>query len=246
MNKSKIIVVMPAYYAEKTLKQSIKTIPKKFVSQIILSDDASKDNTAKLSQQLGLKTFRHSHNLGYGGNQKTCYWEALKEKPDIIVMLHPDMQYDGTLIPNLIEPLIKNRCQIMLGSRIRSRRETLTGGMPVIKYILNRLFTFLENIILGTNLSDHFSGFRAYKREVLEKIPFQRFSSDFVFDQQFIISAVFHGFTIDEIYIRTHYGKESSSIGYLRGAKFLAQTIFVLFLFLLAKIGIFKAYWLRR
>lgn len=245
MKKAKVIIVMPAYQAETTLKQTVSTIPVQLRSQTILSDDASKDRTTALAKQLGLKTFRHPHNLGYGGNQKTGYWEALKEKPDIVVMLHPDMQYDGSLISQLIEPLISRRADIMLGSRIRSRQAALSGGMPLIKYLINRLFTLLENIILGANLSDHFTGFRAYRRQVLETLPFQRFGNDFIFDQQLIISAVYHHFTIDEIYIPTHYGQESSSIGYLRGAKFLSETLLALFLFLLAKTRIFIVSWLK-
>lgn len=241
MNKKKMMIVMPAYYAEKTLKQTLQTIPVKYKKYVILVDDASTDNTYNLAKKLGLNTYKHTNNIGYGGNQKTCYWEALKQNPDIIVMLHPDMQYDGSYIPNLIEPLIKKRCDIMLGSRIRSRTETLEGGMPIIKYIVNRIFTLTENLVLGLDLSDHFSGFRAYRREVLEKVPFQRFSNDFVFDQQLIIGAVFKKFVIDEIYIPTKYDKNSSSISYIKGIKFLVETVLMLILFVIANTGLYKS-----
>src|SRR3989344_5712384 len=143
--KHKIIVVMPAYYAEKTLEKTFKDVPKDFISEIILVDDASGDNTIKEAKRLGITTFIHPHNLGYGGNQKTCYWEALKKKPDVIVMLHPDYQYDGRLIPGLVRPILEGKYDIMFGSRIRTRQEALDGGMPRVKYFVKRFITLVEN-----------------------------------------------------------------------------------------------------
>lgn len=212
MKKSKVIIVMPAYYAANTLEKTLVDIPKKLVSEIILVDDASKDFTVQVAQKLRLTVYQHPHNLGYGGNQKTCYWEALKRKPDIIVMLHPDYQYDGSLLYELIKPIIDNKFDIMLGSRIQTRQQVLSGGMPFYKYISNRFLTILENIILGENLSEWHSGFRAYKREVLENVPFQRFSNDFIFDQEILISAISFKFKIGTIFVPCRYFPEASSI----------------------------------
>ena len=224
---------MPAYYAEKTIEKTFHDIPHRLISEIILVDDASKDQTVHKAQKLSIKTFVHTQNVGYGGNQKTCYWEALKRDPDVVVMLHPDYQYDGSLTPQLIQPIIDGKYDIMIGSRIRSRTETLQGGMPLIKYIGNRIITFIENIFLGLNLSEHLSGFRAYSKEVLTTVPYHRFSNDFVFDQQFIISAVSYGFRIGEIPVPVRYFKEASSIRGLRGIKYVIETFITLILYLL-------------
>lgn len=236
-----VIVVMPAFNAEKTVEKTFNDIPQKLISKVILVDDASKDKTARIANKLGIKVFRHQANLGYGGNQKTCYWEALKEKPDVVVMLHPDYQYDGSLTGELIRPILEGRYDIMFGNRVNSRREALEGGMPLIKYILNRIFALLENFILGANFSEYFSGFRAYSRQVLETVPFQRFSNDFVFDQQLMISAYATGFRIGEIPIPVRYFPEASSIRFLKGGKFLLETLWTLFLFILFKLGVYKS-----
>src|SRR3989344_1052673 len=225
---SKVIIVMPAYNAAKTLKKTIDDIPKGLVSKIILVDDGSTDNTVSLAKKLGLEVYSHTRNLGYGGNQKTCYWEALKHQPDVVVMLHPDYQYDATLTAEIVRPIITGRYDVMFGSRIRTRREALEGGMPAVKYILNRLLTPLENIILGVNFTEHLSGFRAYSRKVLETVPFQRMSNDFVFDQEFMASAIAHGFRIGEIPVPVRYYDDSSSIQFIKGSKFLIETGWVL------------------
>ena len=224
----KIIVVMPAYYAAKTLERTFKDIPKNLVSEVILVDDASKDETVKEAKKLGLTTFAHPNNLGYGGNQKTCYWEAIKRNPDVVVMLHPDYQYDGSKMKEMVTPILEGKYDIMMGSRIRTRQEALAGGMPLIKYLGNRILTTIDNIVLGINLSEHLSGFRAYSLPVLKKVPFQRFSNDFVFDQQFIASAVSLGFRIGEISVPVRYFKEASSISGWRGIKYYAESIFAL------------------
>lgn len=227
--KVKIVVVMPAYNAEKTLEKTYRDIPPGLIDEIILVDDKSRDKTVKIAKKLGLTVFIHPNNLGYGGNQKTCYWEALKRKPDIIVMLHPDYQYDATLMGELVKPIIDGRFDIMLGSRIRSRKEALEGEMPLYKYLGNRLLTIIENIILGLNLSEYHTGYRAYKREVLEKIPFQRFSNDFVFDQQMLIAAAKYGFKIGEIPVPVRYFSEASSINFWRSVKYGISTLYILF-----------------
>ena len=226
----KIIVVMPAYNAEKTLEKTYRDIPKGLVDEIILVDDKSKDKTVKIAKKLGLTVFVHPNNLGYGGNQKTCYWEALKRKPDIVVMLHPDYQYDATLMGELVKPIIDGRFDIMLGSRIRTRKEALECGMPIYKYFGNRLLTIIENIVLGLNLSEYHTGYRAYKRKVLETIPFQKFSNDFVFDQQMLIVAAKKGFRIGEIPVPVRYFPEASSINFKKSLKYGIETLFNLFI----------------
>lgn len=225
---TKIILVMPAYYAEKTLEKTFRDIPKNLVSEIILVDDASRDKTVSEAKRLGIQTYVHAHNLGYGGNQKTCYWEALKRRPDVVVMLHPDYQYDATKIERMVKPILRGEYDIMLGSRIRTRKEALEGGMPLIKYVGNRILTTCDNIILGLNLSEHLSGFRAYSKKVLETIPFQRFSNDFAFDQQFIASAVSYGFRVGETPVAVRYFKEASSISGFRGIKFVLESLLTL------------------
>ena len=233
--KPKIVVVMPAYNAAKTIEKTYRDIPKKRVDEIIVVDDASGDETVKIAKKLGLKTFIHHANLGYGGNQKTCYWEALKKNPEIVVMIHPDYQYDPTLIPELVKPIIDGRFDIMLGSRIRTRKEALEGGMPLYKYLANRFLTLVENIVLGLNLSEYHTGFRAYSKKVLKMVPFQRFSNDFVFDQQILIAAVAHGFKIGEIPVPVRYFPEASSINFWRSVRYGLGTLWSLVRFLVTK-----------
>jgi len=228
MRKPKIIVIMPAYNAGKTLEKTYRDLPKGLASEVILVDDASGDETPKIAKRLRITTFVHEHNLGYGGNQKTCYWEALKRKPDIIVMVHPDYQYDATLTGDLVKPIIDGRFDIMLGSRIRSRREALAGGMPLYKYLANRMLTLIENLTFGLSLSEYHTGFRAYSQKALRKIPFQRFSNDFVFDQEVLIYAARHGIKIGEIPVPTRYFPEASSINLRRSLKYGLETLLCL------------------
>ncbi len=228
MRKPKIVVIMPAYNAGKTLEKTYRDIPKGLASEVILVDDASRDETIKIAKKLKITTFVHEYNLGYGGNQKTCYWEALKRKPDIVVMLHPDYQYDATLTGDLVKPIIDGRFDIMLGSRIRSRKEALDGGMPLYKYLSNRLLTLIENISLGLSLSEYHTGFRAYSQKALRKIPFQLLSNDFVFDQEILIWAVRKGLKIGEIPVPVRYFPEASSINFRRSLKYGLETLFTL------------------
>lgn len=232
-NKQKTVVIMPAYNAAKTLEKTFHDIPKDIINEIILVDDASSDKTVKIAKKLGLKVFLHPSNLGYGGNQKTCYWEALKKNPDIIVMIHPDYQYDATLTRELIYPISKGRFDIMLGSRIRSRKEALAGGMPWWKYSANRLLTMLENIILGLNLSEYHTGFRAYSVKALKKLPFMRMSNDFVFDQQILISAAANNLKIGEIPVPVRYFPEASSVNFLKSVKYGIEIVITLFAYML-------------
>ena len=239
-NKPVIVVVMPAYNAQKTLEKTYSDIPKDMVSEIILVDDGSRDKTVELARKLQIKTFVHPNNLGYGGNQKTCYWEALKLDPDVVIMIHPDYQYDATLIPEMIRPILQNRYDMMFGSRIRTRKEALEGGMPAMKYFFNRLYTIGANILLGVNFSEHMSGMRAYSRKTLKTVPFQRFTNDFAFDQQFTVSAISFGLRIGELPIPVRFYEESSSIRFIPGLKFGIESLVILTQYLAHKSGMVK------
>ncbi len=232
---------MPAYNAEKTLTKTVRDIPAKTVDDIILVDDGSHDGTVKLAKKLGLKTFVHPQNRGYGGNQKTCYTLALNEGADIVVMLHPDYQYDATLIGDLVQPLVDGRFDVMLGSRIRTRDEALKGGMPYYKYFFNRILTFIQNIVLGQNLSEYHTGFRAFKRQVLKKVPFHRFSDDFVFDQEILVSVIRERYKIGEIQVPVRYFPDASSINFVRSVKYGLQTLIALSLFVIDKTKVYRS-----
>lgn len=234
----KTVVVMPAYNAEKTLEKTYKDIPKEIISEILVVDDNSRDKTVAIAKKLHLPVFIHKANLGYGGNQKTCYKEALKRSADIIIMIHPDYQYDATLTGDLIKPITDGRFDIMLGSRIRSRNEAISGGMPLYKYISNRFLTLIENITLGLNLSEYHTGFRAYKKSVLLKLPINSFSNDFVFDQEILISAAVAGFRIGEIPVPVRYFKEASSINFVRSLRYGLMILYTLTLFFINNSGI--------
>jgi len=212
----KIVAVMPAYNAAKTLIKTVRDIPAGVVDKIILVDDASGDGTVKIAKKLGLMVVRHPLNRGYGGNQKTCYTLALSEGAEVVVMIHPDYQYDSSLTGKLVEPIIEGRYEVMLGSRIRTRAEVIEGGMPKYKYLGNRILTMTENVILGHNLTEYHTGFRAFHRKILERLPFHRYSDDFVFDQQILFGAVALGARIGEIAVPVRYFPEASSINFWR------------------------------
>lgn len=242
INKTpKVIAVMPAYNAAKTIERTYKDIPPGVIDEVIVVDDASGDNTIEVVRKLGLTFVAHPHNKGYGANQKTCYHEALKRGADIVVMIHPDYQYDSSLTDELVRPIALGRFDIMFGSRIRTRREALTGGMPPVKYFLNRIVSLVENIVLGVNFTEHMSGFRAYSGKVLKTLPLSKFSDDFLFDQQFMISAVAADFKVAEYPVPVRYSDQSSSIRYLKGIKFLVGVFATLLLFILYKTGIYKS-----
>jgi glycosyltransferase involved in cell wall biosynthesis len=226
--KTKIIAVLPAYNAEKTLEKTLADIPRADIDEILLVDDASTDNTVALAERLGLHVVRHPSNRGYGGNQKTCYREALRRGADIVVMIHPDYQYDARLTPLLTGFIERGVCDVMFGSRIRTRAEALRGGMPAYKYFFNRALTALENLVLGQNLGETHSGFRAYSRRVLETLPWERNSDDFVFDQQFIVQSVHFGFRLGDVPVPTRYERSSSSIGFRRSVIYGLGTLWVL------------------
>jgi glycosyltransferase involved in cell wall biosynthesis len=232
-----VIVVMPAYNAAKTLEKTVHDFPKGLVTETILVDDSSKDATVQVAQKLHLKVFKHPKNIGYGGNQKTCYREALVYNPDVVVMIHPDYQYDSKLIGELVRPILDGRYDMMYGNRIRTRQEVIRGGMPKIKYLLNRFYCILENFILGANFSEYFSGMRAYSQKFLAEVPFQQFSNDFVFDQEMMIVGFSKKFRIGEIDIPVRYFSEASSIQYLKGSKFLLSTLLLLGRYTLKRAG---------
>ncbi len=222
MKNPKVIVVLPAYNAAATLEKTIADVPMEYVSEFILVDDVSKDGTVLVAEQLKSKIskpftiYRHEKNKGYGGNQKTCYSMALLRGADIVVMLHPDYQYDSKLIKYFVEFIGDGYFDVMLGSRVRSRRETLGGGMPRYKYIANRALTLWYNIVSGYNLSEWHTGMRAYSRKVLETVDFEKFSDDFVFDTQMLFAIVGRAFRIGDIPVPCRYFKEASSINLRR------------------------------
>lgn len=218
--KKLVVAVMPAYNAARTIKKTYQDIPTGTVDKIIVVDDGSTDETVKVAKKLGLQVFSHPQNRGYGANQKTCYTLALSEGADIIVMIHPDYQYDSTLTGELIRPITQGRFDIMLGSRIRTRQEALSGGMPLYKYIFNRFLTTIENMALGQNLSEYHTGFRAFDKQILTSLPFHKYSDDFVFDQQILFGAIAQGAKIGEISVPVRYFPEASSINFSRSVKY--------------------------
>jgi glycosyltransferase involved in cell wall biosynthesis len=231
----KVVAVMPAYNAERTLAATLADMPPGCLDEIILVDDGSKDRTVEVAREMGLTVLVHPANRGYGGNQKTCYREALARGADVVVMIHPDYQYDSRVIPHAVGFIELGICDVVLGSRIRSREEALRGGMPVWKYVSNRFLTAFENFALGQNLGDFHSGFRVYRRAVLEKVPFERNSDDFVFDTQFLVQAVRLGFRLGDIPVPVRYFDEASSINFRRSVTYGIRT--------LATVG---GYWLDR
>jgi glycosyltransferase involved in cell wall biosynthesis len=234
-----VVVIMPAYNAAQTLEITYDSIPMEAVDKVILTDDVSQDETVKIARKLGLKTLIHVQNRGYGGNQKTSYLEALKDGAQIVVMLHPDNQYDATRIPALIEPIQKGEYDMMIGSCFLGKN-TLEGGMPFYKYIGNRFLTWLENLMLGENLSEYHSGFRAYSRKVLTTIPFVLNSDDFVFDSEVLAQATAFNFKIGEIAVPTRYFPEAASVNFKRSVVYGLSTVWIMWKYLLYKIGLSK------
>jgi glycosyltransferase involved in cell wall biosynthesis len=233
----KVVVVLPAYNAAKTLEKTYADIPKDRVSKIILVDDVSQDQTVDIAHALGLSVVIHVQNRGYGGNQKTCYLEALKEGADVVVMLHPDHQYDSRLVPELVSPIMEGKADMVMGSRILNGR-ALEGGMPVWKYIANRVLTTAENFTYGTRLTDCHSGFRAYSRKLLQTLPFLLNSDDFVFDSQMIAQTVHAGFKIKEVPVQARYFPEASSVNFTVSTVYGFKTLWVMFCFALQRLGV--------
>lgn len=220
LNGKKVVVVMPAYNAAGTLRQTLAEIPMDVVDDIILVDDASGDNTAGLARELGLEqVIRHERNKGYGGNQKTCYGKALELGADIVIMVHPDYQYTPRLIPAMAGIIASGLYEVVLGSRILGNG-ALRGGMPIYKYVANRLLTLFQNILTGQKLSEYHTGYRAFSRRVLEGIDFRANSDDFVFDNQMLSQIIMAGYDIAEVTCPTKYFREASSINFRRSVKY--------------------------
>jgi glycosyltransferase involved in cell wall biosynthesis len=224
-SRSVVVIVMPAYNAEKTLEQTYRDIPHDLIDRIILVDDVSNDDTVRIAHQLGLDVIVHRQNRGYGGNQKTCYDAALDGQADVVVMLHPDYQYDATRIPALVAPILEGRADLMLGSRFLG--DPLAGGMPKWKWVSNRFLTTVENAAFGLRLSEYHTGLRAYSRRLLETIPYRLNSDDFVFDQELIAQVVAAGMRsrIGEIGVPTRYFAEASSVGFRRSVVYGLSTL---------------------
>jgi glycosyltransferase involved in cell wall biosynthesis len=239
LNGKKIIVVMPAYNAELTLQKTVEEIPSEIVDEIILVDDNSSDKTVKLAKELHLITFQHSRNFGYGRNQKTCYREALQRGADIIVMVHPDYQYSPKLIVPMAGMIAFGEYDAVMGSRILGIG-AIEGGMPIYKYIANRFLTLFQNLLLGFKLSEYHTGFRAFSREVLETLPLEENSDDFVFDNEMISQAVFFDFRVGEISCPTRYFAEASSINFSRSVKYGIGVLLTSIKFRLHKTGLIR------
>lgn len=219
INTQKVVVVLPAYNAAKTLEQTVKAIPAGIVDEMLLVDDASSDATEHKARELGIKTIVHAKNLGYGGNQKTCYTHALEMGADIVIMLHPDYQYEPKLIPAIASMIAYGPYDVIMASRILGNG-ALAGGMPLYKYISNRFLTLAENLIVNHKLSEYHTGYRAFHRRVLEKIPFDRNSNDFIFDNQMIVQLMKAGARFGEVSCPTKYFDDASSINFRRSCKY--------------------------
>jgi glycosyltransferase involved in cell wall biosynthesis len=234
---AKTIIVMPAYNAAKTLEYTFNSIPLDCIDEVILVDDGSMDETVSIAKKLGIMTIRHPHNAGYGANQKSCYTFALSREAEIIVMLHPDGQYDPKIIPDMINPILVNEADVVLGSRFLVDGGPMSGGMPYYKFISNRFLTTIENFVLNQKLSEYHTGYRAYHKRVLETVPYIRNSNDFVFDQEFLFQSVYFGFRIMEVPVGTKYFADASSISFSRSVKYGISTLLLSMTYLRHKLG---------
>ena len=241
MSQHKTIVVIPAYNAAATLEKTVRDIPAEAVDEFIVVDDASTDDTVAIARRLGLTVVVHEKNRGYGANQKTCYALALEKGAEYVVMIHADYQYDGRLVPAAVDILKLGVCDVVLGNRVRTRKECLVSGMPVYKYFANRFLTLVENLWLGQNLGEFHSGFRAYRRSVLETVPFERNSDDFVFDTQFLVQAIHFGFIIGDIPVPVRYSREASSINASRSVIYGLRTLETLALYSLHRMHVIRS-----
>jgi len=240
LNGKKIIVVMPAYNAAKTLAKTVSEIPRGVVDEILLVDDASSDDTVKLANELGLTVFLHDANFGYGRNQKTCYAEALMHHADIVVMLHPDYQYSPNLIVPMASMIAYGEYDVVIGSRILGKG-ALAGGMPRYKFIANRLLTLVQNILMSYKLSEYHTGFRAFRREVIEALPIGTNSDDFVFDNQMLAQIIFRGFRVGELSCPTRYFADASSINFSRSVKYGLGVLSTSIRYRLHKMGVSRS-----
>jgi glycosyltransferase involved in cell wall biosynthesis len=237
----KVIVVMPARNAARTLEQTYSAVPREWVDEIILVDDKSTDDTVDVARRLPLHVIWHPHNVGYGGNQKTCYLEALQRSADAVVMLHPDGQYEPSLIPSLVDPILRGEADLVLGSRLAEPGMWRRGGMPVHKYLANRGLTAIENRVLGTRLSELHTGYRAYSRRLLLEIPFLRNALDFSFDSEVLMQAAHFGLRITEVPARTRYFDDASSISLGPAAVYALKTLWAAARLVLHRRGVWRS-----
>lgn len=234
----RVVVVMPAYNAVRTLRATWAGLPHAGIAEVILVDDGSWDGTASLATGMGLHVIRHPHNVGYGANQKTCYMEALRMGADVVVMLHPDGQYLPEELPTVVEPILDGKADLVLGSRFRDPGSARAGGMPVYKRLANRRLTAVQNRIFGTTFSEFHTGYRAFSRRLLETIPFLRNSNDFVFDQELIAQVVAFGFDIEEVPVRCRYFAEASSASLGQSVVYGLKTLWTLAKFVAHRAGV--------
>jgi len=239
LHGKRVVVVLPAYNAAATLQRTLSEIPRDSVDEILLVDDGSSDETARLARELGIRVFVHDRNLGYGANQKTCYTEALRLSADIVVMLHPDYQYTPKLIPSMAYLIANDVYQVVLGARTLGKG-ALRGGMPLYKYFFNRTLTFFENVMLRQKLAEYHTGYRAFSREVLERVNYQIDSEDFVFDNEMLSQIIYLGYEIAEITCPTRYFEEASSINFRRSVVYGLGVLQVSVVHRLCKWGLMK------
>ena len=234
----KVVIVMPAYNAARTIEETVHAIPKGYYDEIVVVDDHSRDDTVERAEALHLKAIRHPHNVGYGGNQKTCYMEALRDGAGIVVMLHPDGQYDPAIIPEMIRPIREGRADMVLGSRMLVPGAAKRGGMPLWKRIANRFLTTTENLAMGQKFTECHTGYRAYSRRFLETVPFLRNSNGFVFDTEVIFQAVHFGLPVVEVPVASRYFADASSVGFRQGVVYGLGTLWTALRFLLNRWGL--------
>jgi glycosyltransferase involved in cell wall biosynthesis len=239
LNGKRIVVVMPAYLAGRTLEATWRDLPHDIVDEVVVVDDASDDDTVNVARRLGLDVILHPHNKGYGGNQKTCYTEALARGADIVVMVHPDYQYDPRMVTAMAGMIASGVYDMVIGSRILGGG-ALSGGMPVWKYVANRLLTLFENLLLGAYLSEYHSGYRAYSRKLLDALPWKENSDDFVFDNEILAQCIVAGFRIGEVSVPTRYFAEASSIDFPRSVRYGLGVVGTAVLGLLARSGVYR------
>ncbi len=244
--RGRVVIVMPAYNAAKTLEDTLRKIPEGYFDEIVVVDDHSRDETTELAKRLHLKAIRHPHNVGYGGNQKTCYMEALRDGADIVVMLHPDGQYDPAIIPDMVKPIAEGRAEMVLGSRMMTPGGAKAGGMPLWKRIANWFLTTVENTVMRRKFTECHTGYRAYSRRFLETVPFLRNSNNFVFDTEVIFQAVQFDMPVVEVPVSTRYFEDASSVGFRTGVVYGLGTLFTAVRFLLHRWGLAESEKFRR
>ena len=234
----KVVIVMPAYNAARTIAETVRAIPEGYYDEIVVVDDHSRDDTVEQARALNLKAIRHPHNVGYGGNQKTCYMEALRDGAGVVVMLHPDGQYDPAIIPEMVRPIHEGRADMVLGSRMMVPGAAKRGGMPLWKRIANRFLTTSENLAMGRKFTECHTGYRAYSRRFLETVPFLRNSNGFVFDTEVIFQAVHFGLPVVEVPVASRYFDDASSVGFRQGVVYGLGTLWTAARFLLHRWGL--------